>query len=382
MITGQRKGRSGRSSPGREGGRARRVDTQMSRVRRWGLQAMLMAGLAGCGAPSSQPIGHNLTAAQVKTEVLRRMAGWDVVRTTIDETVQLAGRAPTTVRADLIAEASPPADAVKVTTGGGVTEIFRSAAGVIRYQPGSAHYDVLAAWPHSEDDIRILGTELPGLIRKSRVTGVRYPAANVVVISMVAPLPNGISAQSRLWFDLTTNTPMKWQAVWNGGRITEVPRHFQVNPVLGPSALIFTPPSGVSPEVTVALNPGAGSPTPVHLPVVLPPAADNLTLEQITAGQSADGPVVLLTYTTPQNTPLLITEGSGGFRPRPPAGVTVTAVSVGNLVVDEGMLPLSSDEWAGFTVRGMGVAVESSAAAVNVLLDDWGSGGLPSGSVP
>ncbi len=336
----------------------------------------LLLALGGCGWFSSPaPLARGLSASQVKHQLLARLQSWQSVSCQVTQTVSLVGQPVQHLKLSLAEENKPAQFVLHITGVSSPIEIFSTPRDTIWYQVGSPHYTVLASLPPSSDDFRLLGTELPHLVAASHITKVHFDHNNIVSLVMDTPLPNGISAQVQLIYDLTTNTPMRIVAKWNGGTVTEVASHFEVNPNLPSNIFSFTPPATVTPAVGLtqsgtALNVAQAK---VGFAVALPPQQAQETYVGIDVGQTNKGSsVLLLTYNSPNGNPLVVTERANrsGLSVFPSGSVTATETA-GSLSVTVAMLP-SGQEMASFVMNKTLVVVQGEASDVDALINLWG----------
>lgn len=338
------------------------------------ITGLFLAFLASaCGAGTKQAISHNMSAKQIEQEVLNRMKTWRDIRVDVQDTVALKGKDPHTYQISMVSRKSPAAMTMKVSTGSSSYEVVSNAQNTILYPNGSQYYSVSTSFPASPNQYRTLGVTLPQTILDSRLKSVSVLSDNVVRLTMNSVLTNNIRATTELWFDLNTNTPMKWTAQWPGGKIVEVARHYQVNPNLSPNAFHFVPPHGVKPEVVLSQTGMAldQAKKNVRFPIVLPPSQSNLALKQVNEGKSQGRTVVVLTYNNANNSPVVITESA----PRtltPPSGVSMVSENVGTLTLQVGSLPLGG-EMAILTINQTLMVVEGPTATVDSLVTAWGN---------
>lgn len=344
--------------------------------------ATLCLGLvvAGCGSGGPPVISHNMRPAEVEQKILDRLSGWQSTAAHITETYQTAGGPVVHYQLQLVTQASPPAYYLRVSSQGTPAVTWVSdGQETVRYQAGAAHYLLSTEKPWTTRQRRVLGVGLASLIRKSRLQSVQVKG-NQVALHLITPITSGTTAHATLWFDLTTNTPLKWQAQWPGGSVLEVPSRFQVNPSLTPSRFAFVPPQGVTPEVlATGTAQGSTDGQPIQgIPIVLPPSMNGLALDQVTTGVRQGHEVVMMTFTDGQGNPVLVTESQGGILTRP-SGVTLTQETFGSLTVLMGALPLGADVGL-FRVGRTSVEIEGPGQVVDVLVTDWGNASLGSSS--
>jgi outer membrane lipoprotein-sorting protein len=345
--------------------------------------AALVVFLAGCGATHGQhPISHGMSPAQVKQEVLARLKNWHAVNETITEVAYGPHGRRHVYNVKLLSQTSPVLFRLDVAPQGGTPfEVVDNGLNTVVYQNGAKHYSVLTADPQSWTEFRVLGTELPGIIQESHAEQVTVNAKEVI-LHLVSPVAAGISAKTTLWFSLTTNTPIRWQAAWKNGSLEETPKSVHLNPPINTSTFQFTPPSGVTPEVAMTAQ-GTEldlARSQVSFPIVLPPPSMNLELNGVNVSTRGKSQVVLLTYQTTNGSPAVLTESTSSTF-KPPAGMSVVTETVGLLSVKVGALP-SGSEMAAFTLHKTLVVAEGSVNVVDALVNAWGTSTSPSPSSP
>ncbi len=339
----------------------------------WG--ALLLSGLlAGCGAKHGpEPISHGMTPAQVQKKVLARIHNWRSISEDITEVAYRPHATRQVFHVRLLSQLNPASFRLDVTPSAGRPyQVIDNGLNTIVYQTGDKHYSVLTAEPASWTEFRVLGTNLPGIIAKSQAVGVTVKA-HEVVLRMMSPVAPGITAKTTLWFDLSTNTPLRWEATWQGGSLQETPSHVVVNPSIPASAFTFNPPAGVKPEVALTAQ-GTEldlARSQVSFPIVLPPSSSMLVLNEVNVGNQGSARVVLLTYQTESGQPVVITE-SKATTFKPPAGMSMVTETVGLMTVKVGTLP-SGGEMAAFTLNKTLIVVEGPTNVVDSLVNGWGN---------
>lgn len=330
--------------------------------------------LAGCGAQRGpEPISHGMSPAQVQKEVLARIHNWQSISENVTEVTYGAHKKRTVYHVRLLSQANPASFRLDITPNAGQPyEIIDNGLNTVVYQNGAKHYSVLTAEPPSSHEFRILGNDLAQVIQKSHAVSVKVKAKEVV-LRMLSPVSQGITAKTTLWFNLTTNTPSRWAAVWPGGSLEETPNNIVVNPKVSASDFAFVPPSGVKPEVALTAQGTELNMARAQVPfaIVLPPASSVLVLNNVDVSTEHTGRVVLLTYQTQGGEPVLITETkSTTFKP--PAGMAMVSESVGLITAKVGPLP-SGGEMAAITLNRTLVVVEGPTSVVDALVNGWGS---------
>lgn len=344
-------------------------------MRRWVIgSSVLLAGVvAGCGTHGSHPISHGMTPQQVKKEVLARIDNWHAVSESMTEVIYRAHSPRAVYRVKLISEANPASFRLDVVPATGTSyEVIDNGLNTIAYQSGSSHYSVLTADPQSWTEFRILGIELPSVIQASRAVSVSVRPKEVV-LHMMTPVAAGITAKTTLWFDLVTNTPMRWQSTWPGGTLQETPSHVAVNPNISSATFAFNPPAGVKPEVALTAQ-GTEldlARSQVSFPIVLPVASVSLELNGVNVDNRGKAQVVLLTYQTSNGDPVVITESKAATF-KPPAGMSVVTETVGVMQVKVGSMP-DGAEMAAFTTNKTLVVAEGPTSVVDALVNAWGN---------
>ncbi|MDA8192877.1 MAG: hypothetical protein M0Z53_02590 [Thermaerobacter sp.] len=328
-------------------------------------------GMTGCGG--GQPaISHNLRPAQIKAEILARVDAWQSTAATIEETYQ-TGAHTQQFQLRLMTQAHPASFSLQESSSGSPSTVWVSdSQETTRYQAGAAHYAIVAGTTPTVQQRRVLGVGLAAILHASRVQSARI-SGNQAVVTMISPVTSAVSAKTVLWFNLATNSPLKWQASWRGGQVTETVKSFAVNPSLSRSDFQFSPPAGVTPEVVlsqagVALDEAKQQ---VTFPIVMPPGQTDLTLNQVTVNTDQGKRLVLLNFSQGNGQPVLITESSAGSL-APPAGVSLVTETVGTLSIRVGALPLGG-EMAAFRVSHTLVVAEGPTAEIDSMLTAWGN---------
>ncbi|MCY0897475.1 MAG: hypothetical protein OWU33_00830 [Firmicutes bacterium] len=317
------------------------------------------------------PISHGMSPTEVKNEVLARVRDWHAVKESITEVFTGPHHVVTVYHVKLLADTNPDRFRLEVTPAKGEPfEVIDNGLNTVVYQAGAKHYSVLTDDPNSLTEFRILGTDFPDAIQASRADGVSV-SSNEVVLHLTSPLATNVTANTTLWFSLTTNTPVKWQSSWAGGSLTETPTHIQINPSISSAAFNFNPPTGVTPEVALTqegteLNLVQNK---VPFPIVLPPNNQNLVLEGVNVGSRANQQVVLLTYNTESGSPVVITE-SRGLPFKPPSGVSMVTEAVGLMTAKIGAMP-DGDEIGALTLDKTLLVVEGPTTVVDGLINGW-----------
>ena len=333
--------------------------------------------LSGCGSqPGSRPISHGMTPAEVKSEVLSRLDAWHATSETVAETMTGAGGSKHKYMVTLMDQASPANFRLKVVASSGVVyEIIDNGLNVIEYQRGDPHYTVLAANAAAWSLYRLMGTELPKSLTASRMVSVSVKSKQAV-LQMMTPISPGIMAKTTLWFNLVTNMPSRWQALWKGGSIVETPSKIQVNPALSPSAFRFSPPAGVTPEV--GLTPQGTeldqAQSRVPFAIVLPPRGENFSLRSVNVSSGISNRVVLLTYETANQTTLVITESKSAVF-KPPSGLSMIREMSGTLQVKVGTMP-DGQELAALTMGKTSLVIEGPVNGVDTLINGWANANM------
>lgn len=339
-----------------------------------------MLSLTGCGWFSSPvPLARGLSLNQVKHQLLARISSWRAVSCQVQDTVSLVGRPTQQLGVSLVAQTNPSQYSLKVTGGSAPIQIISTPKETLWFETGRSHYAVMASSPTSPAYLRLMGTELVGLVTNSRLTQVHLESGNRARITMQSVLPTGQKATVYLTFNFTSNTPTRLVAEWSAGTVTETVRHFVVNPTVSNSAFSFVPPSGVTP--TVALG-GSGTALDLTMaslpfPVILPPAGAAESLTGVDIGPTKSGAsVLILSYTTPQGDPLVLTERAQTKNPiTMPSGTTTTTETIGTTVVTIATLP-SGQELAMLAVKKTEILVEGRSQDVGAVVNLWNAAGL------
>jgi outer membrane lipoprotein-sorting protein len=327
---------------------------------------------AGCGtAHGTHPISHGMTPREVKNEVLARIHDWHAVSESFVLYLKEAHGPQQVDDVTLFSQNNPTSFRLDVTpTQAASYEVIDNGLNTVEYQKGTRHYSVLTASPAAWTEFQMLGVGLPQLIQSSQAESVSVKS-DEVILHLKTPITSAITAQATLWFNLVTNTPSRWEAVWKGGSILEITKRVRVNPSLSNSIFSFTPPSGVKPEValTVAGTELDQAQARVSFPIVLPPASQNLQLMNVNVSSSSHGRVVLLTYQTPNHSPVVITE-SQDTHFRPTAGLSLIKETLGGLTVQVGAMP-NGGELGAVTLNKTLLVVEGPTSVVNSIINAW-----------
>ncbi|NMP22552.1 LolA family protein [Sulfobacillus harzensis] len=348
-----------------------------ARAAMWGSLALAVL-LTSCGAKHGpEPISHGMSPQQVKKEVLARISNWHAVSEDITEVVYRKGHARQTYRVKLWSESNPESFRLDVAPSSGQPyEVVDNGLNTVVYQSGAKHYSVLTAEPPSWTQFRVLGTDLASLVAKSHATSVTVKPREVI-LHMISPVTTSIKAKTTLWFDLTTNTPLRWESQWRGGTLQETPSHVVINSTIPASTYSFQPPAGVKPEVALTAQ-GTEldlARSQVSFPIVLPPSSSALVLNNVNVDTEQSARVVLLSYQTQNGQPVLITEAKSDHF-KPPSGMTMVTETVGLVSVKVGTMP-NGGEMAALTLNKTLVVVEGPTNVVDSLVNVWGDTASP-----
>lgn len=331
--------------------------------------------LAGCGGPRGpEPISHGMTAGQVQAEILARVRNWHVVSEHVTLSLTENGMRQA-YSANLTDQVNPPLFSMQVTpVTGPPYDVVDNGLNTVLYQPGSSRYAIEPVSPMPWRWFQLAAGDFPQMLASSRAVGVTVKP-KVAVLTLNTPIAPNIQARTEVWFNLDTNTPMRWESAWSGNSLTLVPSHVEVNPSGGIGG--FTPPTGVTPMVMPSGAADGYLPPPgpvvlrdaVNFPLVLPPAGMPLALNAIQTDANTSPETLVLTYMTPNGTPVVITESRRtGFTP--PPGVPVITENVGALTVMTGVLP-EGVNLAALTLGHTLVVVEGPQNVVENLLTAW-----------
>lgn len=313
----------------------------------------------------------------VRSQILKSMASWETTSASVKDAVALKGSRPLTLQIQLLTATSPARYALTVDEAGHPQlTVVNDGRSTVSYVAGQAHYAVMSTLALSPDAMRLIGPELEAVVRQAKIQSASLSASDRAQLVMTTRLPNGQLVNATLTYDLAHNAPVAFSAHWQGGHIVETVERFQANPNLSNSAFRFRPPSGVTPEVTAtptttALNVARDQ---VHFPIVLPPSAAELTLQDVTVERAAKAqPVVVLTYTTAGGSYVVLTERAARLNQAvAPPGVNVGPQTFGVMTFNEGVLPFSG-EFASTTLHSTQIWIEGPASAVDNLLTVWGN---------
>lgn len=333
---------------------------------------------AGCGNHSgghaAQPTVH---PAAVRAQILNSMASWETTSASVKDVVKLRGSRPLTLQLRFLTASAPSRYALTVNEQRRPQlSVVDNGRNTVSYTAGQPHYAVLSTLSLSSDAMRLIGPELEAVVRQAKLQSAALLPSDQARLVMKTRLPDGQLVTAILTYDLSHGAPLAFAAQWQGGQIVETVEHFAANPDLPNSAFNFRPPTGVTPEVTAtptttALNVARDE---VHFPIVLPPSAADLTLQDVTVQrESKGGPVVVLTYTTPGGSYIVLTERATRLgQAVAPAGVNVGPQTFGVLTFNEGVLPFSG-EFASTQMQRTEIWIEGPASAVDNLLTVWGN---------
>ncbi len=347
-----------------------------------GIAVTLLGAVAvGCGTQAGIHSAHATHGKQLRAELMKAMSSWQETSSQVVDVVRQAGHPVRQLRLNLVSASHPQRYALTVNQDGHRTlTIVDDGRSTVSYTAGSSHYQVLSSLPPSSNGLRLMGIELPTLLASSTVHSVKVISDNRAVVAMTTPLPNGAVARAELWYNPVQNLPLAFSARWPGGNIQETIKRFAVNPALSSRVFHFRPPSGVTPQVVLSqtqtdLKLAQHS---VQFPIVLPPTAANVTLDNVSVGRAKHaagnaGTVVVLTYTAPDGTYLLVTERSLQKKTQAPPGVSLATENFGDLTVAIGVMPPFSEDFASFNVKSTEIWVQGQASAVQNLLNAWGS---------
>lgn len=350
-----------------------RSDTIRRMKRRVVVVSVVSLGvLSGCGAlHGSHPISHGMTPTQVKSEVLARLKGWHTVQEQLTEVVSGPNGQKQTYQVALLGSTSPNEFRLDVVPKEGTPyQVVDTGLNTVEYQHGAKHYSVSASNPGAWAMYRILGAGLPSALQASHVASV-VVTPKQVVLHMITPIAPRTPARATLWFNLQSNMPSRFVASWKGGSVEETPTQIHINPNISPAAFVFTPPAGVRAQVALTTQGTALDQAQAHVtfPIVLPPSSQNLQLNAVDVSAQAGRRVVLLTYVTPKQSPVVITEEKAGSF-TPPAGLSMVSETVGTTTAEVGSLP-DGEEMAAVTLQKTLVVIEGPAVAVDNLVNSW-----------
>jgi outer membrane lipoprotein-sorting protein len=347
-------------------------------MKRWhtiGVITGLCVVAAGCGFNRPQAITHNTKPKTVERELLARMADWHDVQATVSEAMGPPAHHPKTLEYQVTSDLTAGQYLIKISQPSPIA-IYVNGHETIWYPENTQHYSVLPALPPADQPLEVIA-QLPELIRTSQLKSVAVKG-NVVTLKMSAAFPTSKDhATMTLAYNSKTNTPLKWTGVWGHTSVGEVFSHFQINPSLAPSALSFSAPTGVTPEIALsptgtALNIAKSE---VDFPIALPPASANMTLDAVNTGSDTAGHrVVIMTFTAPDSSTVVLTEKSTthSVPTLPGKGLTTTDETVGSLTTAVASLPDNIEE-AALIDHKTAVIVEGDTSTVDTLLNDWGS---------
>ncbi|MCY0881147.1 MAG: hypothetical protein OWS74_04055, partial [Firmicutes bacterium] len=307
-------------------------------------------------------------------QAAKSIQGWKSLRMTIDETRTVSGK-KSAMTYTLSAQTAPALSAILTWVNKQqVTEISLLPTQTQEYQE-AANADIVMPTPSSASALGILmPTQLPAVLKGAKISDARFAKKHVVDWKWTAKLANGKQATWHLWYNLSTNTPIKWRVHWRGGLIEESASHVQINPYLSASSFHFVPPADVKLTVPVS-NPVTDlltvSPAPLHFTLILPPASVSLTLKTVNVSLPSSGhDAVLMTEETNNGHLLIVTEqGDRHGKVALPSQETATE-TVGSLTVSYGTLS-SNVEIASFRQAHTLVTVEGDLNAVDNMLNQW-----------
>lgn len=337
--------------------------------------ALAAGTLAGCGTVhGSHPISHGMTPNQVKQEVLARIHGWHAVRESATDVVTDANGHSHVYHFTLVSQINTGNFRLNVTPQGKAPyEVVDNGLNAVQYRHGARHYAVLTANATQWNQFQTLGTDLASTIQASHAVSVSVKAKQVV-LRMNTPMSKTTTAKTTLWFNLDTNTPSKLAEVWKGGSLTETIKTVHVNPSVSASQFVFKPPSGVTAQVALTAQGTAldQAQARVPFPIVLPPPSLNLQLNDVNVSrQGKNDRVVLLTYQTAHQSPVVLTE-SKHTAFTPPSGMSMVTETVGAVRVRVGSMP-DGTELASLTMNKTLVVVEGPTTVVDSLVSAWGA---------
>ncbi len=334
----------------------------------------LAAAASGCGLNRPEAITHNTKPQTVEKALLARMAGWRSIQATVSEAVGVNAPHPKTLDYQVTSDLSAGQYAIKISHPSPIA-IYVNPHETVWFPENTQHYSVLPALPSADQPWQVIA-DLPNLIRSSRLTSVSVKG-DVATLSMSGAFPAAKDhAVMTLSYNTKTNTPLQWTGAWGHNAVREVFTHFQANPSLPDSALTFSAPAGVTPEVALsptgtALNIAKSE---VPFPIALPPSSDNMTLDAINTGRDAAGNrVVIMTFTAQDSSTVVLTERSTSrtIPVLPTKGLTTTDEAVGDLTVAVAGLPDNMEE-ACLIEHKTEVVVEGDTSSVDTLLNAWG----------
>lgn len=344
------------------------------KIKAWVLGLGLFT-LVGCGTRvGPAPISHGMTPSQVQQEISSRLSHWRSIDEDVTETAKAGPHmASKTYHIKLVSELSPADFILKVTPNKGTGyQVADDGLNTVYYRQGAPHYSVLTNYADTWLQMRVLGTDLPQVLKASHADSVSVKGKEVQ-LGLMAPVAPGITVKATLFFNLETNQPTRWEATFKGRHVVLVPTHISLNPTLTNQTFAFAPPSGVTPEVVMTKQGTQldAAKSQVPFPILLPPSEVGLQLSSVEVQSGAHGRTLLLSYETHAGNPLIITEShTSTFRS--PSGMSTVTENIGALTVHVGALPLGGEE-ADFVKKKTLVVVEGPTATVDSLVTAWGN---------
>ncbi|MBX5466109.1 MAG: hypothetical protein K6U14_01260 [Firmicutes bacterium] len=330
--------------------------------------AALTLAAAGCGGPGPAAGPTPSAAPQHLVEpVLRAVSNWPGVDETFTETVALEGHPAQHYTVHLVevpgrfrlTVAAPGASAI-TAQGDGHEVVWQSGASGLTV--------ALPALAPSPDGFRWLGLALQGALRSASGMTATALGTEGVTLRWTGALPGAGTARCRLTFDVARGAPVTFSARFAGGRVEDEVTAFHTVRALALAPFPGGPtrPLDVAPaQGTTLLGVAAAA---VHFPAFLPPPSAGLTLSHVDVPAGSTPAVLLLTYTAPDGSQILVSEGHGAV-PTPP-GAVATTVTENGWAVQEALLP-RGEAWQAFSVGNTWVEAVGPADWVERSVADW-----------
>lgn len=343
-----------------------------------GISSTLLIGiLSGCGSNAASPLSHNLTAHQIKQEVLAGLGRWHAVAGDVKDTVNIGGKR-TTYHIRLLSNLDRGLKWIKVSGPTRTLTLQKNAEFSAWATQGSSRTIVATKLPYSMNQWRLLGGSLATLIANSQTFTAKVVNKSTAYMRMSTVLPSGQSAQCQLWFDLTTDTPMKWISQYGHTKVVELPSHFQVNAPNAYNMYASVLRSVTANSTDLVTHPSYKSVSTMY-PVTMPPVSSGLLFKNYDISMANGKPKLLLSFRDEQDHPVIVTEVRGG-KPFLPSRINMASMTRGTVTVKYGSMPLGG-EIATWVNHHTAYTIQGSSKTVNGLLASWLGNTQPSSSV-
>lgn len=341
--------------------------------RHWVTGATLLAvGVAAVGCGGGHPQASSDDApATVQARLLRRLAQWKTTRAAVTETSAVAG-GKAVIRNVTVTEQAGDGDfRERLSQATGSTLWLSNGHAMVAYANSSTVWLAPPPPPTQTGLFALVGPPLAQFVQAAKPVAVAAAGHHRQTLTLAGTIPGGAAGTLQVTFDWATNAPLELVAQWDHQTVTETVQRFQ-NFTGSTGFFDFSWPRRALVVAEPALTVGGPLPTPPRLGFfpVLPPFSASVTLTDA-ATALYPRPVLLLTYTASDGSPLVLTEfAAGSAAPSGPAGVHLGSEAFGPIRVADGNLP-DGQAFASFVIRGTEVWLEGGRGPVASLLASW-----------